>query len=217
MMHGMQILGAAMILGACGGETGIGNFEPPPPAPPPVDEERGNAPDWENCFTGWRGQYSNLSIDHPHVNPRPADKPAPTDVTKLDWWDRIAFEQFDATLDHGNNWWPVDEGLEGDPGYFAVRWHAWVRAWEDTTMEFTLGSADDSWVLVDGEPIANKAGLQKTFERERFTVNLDSGQYPIEVYFAHRAAQTSGMSFRVLNGDVSICYPDFEEEQTATN
>lgn len=202
----------------CGGETGIGQVDPPPPEPPPIDEERGNAPDWENCFTGWRGQYYNLSVDHPHVAPRPAEKPAPTVPDQLDWWSGTsAFEQFDATLDHGNNWWPVDEGLEGDPAYFAVRWHAWLRAWSDTTIEFALGSADDSWVIVDGQIVADKSGLQKDFARDRYSVNLDSGQYPIEVYFAHRAAETSGMSFRVLSGDVSICYPDFGEEDEGTD
>lgn len=210
-----RMIGVSLLVVACGGETGIGQFDPPPPPPPPIDEEQGNPPDWQNCFSGWRGQYSNLSIDHPHVLPRPAEKPAPTDPALLDWWDRTAFEQFDATLDHGNNWWPLDEGLEGDPSYFAVRWHAWLRAWEDTTVEFTLGSADDSWVVVDGQIVADNSGIQD-FVRERFTVSLDSGQYPIEVFFAHRASEVSAMSFRVLSGDVSICYPDFgEDEETA--
>ena len=116
------------LFSGCGREDGIGNAPPPPPEQPPEDDGRGNAPDWNNCFQGWIGTYSNLSIDHPHVNPRPAEEPAPTDPTQLDWWSDPSFEQFDATLDYGQNWWPVDEGFEGDPAYFAVHWQAWIRA-----------------------------------------------------------------------------------------
>ncbi len=208
----LAVVAVAALVVACGGESGIGVQPPPPPAQPPGQQfDQGNPPDWQNCFGGWRGIYTNLSIDHPHVLPRLNDKPAPTDPSELDWWDETAFERFDRTLDHGLNWWPVDDGLEGDPAYFAVYWQAWIRAWENTTLEFLLGSSDDAWVFIDGEPIAAKPGIQD-FVRERFSAELRGGQYPIEVYFAHRGSETSGMSFRVVGGDVSICYPDFEED-----
>jgi hypothetical protein len=90
-----------------------------------------------------------------------------------------------------------------------VYWHAWVRTWSDTTLRFQLGSSDDSWVHVNGEPIAEKPGIQD-FVRDEFEVYLDAGQYPIEVWYAHRASELAGFSFRVLSGDVAICYPDFE-------
>ncbi|MBX2802059.1 MAG: hypothetical protein KTR31_30540 [Myxococcales bacterium] len=196
------------MLAGCGQDIGFFDDDPPLPAQPPGDEDEGNPPDWQNCFQGWRGVYSNLTIDHPHVTPRPADEPPSTDPTQLDWWDREAFEKFDPTLDFGGNWWPVDEGLEGDPAYFGVYWHAWIRAWSNTTLEFSLGSSDDAWVIVDGEAIADNPGIQD-FERQTYSVQLSDGQYPIEVYYAHRASEESGFSFRVVSGDVSICYPDF--------
>lgn len=205
-------LGAAL-LSACGQEVSFVQEPPPPPAEPPGpgEDDRGNPPDWQNCFQGWRGIYSNLTVDHPDVMPRPADPVAGTDPEQLDWWEREAFEKFDPTLDFGQNWWPVDEGLQGDPSYFAVYWHAWIRAWSNTTVELSLGSSDDAWVYVDGAPVVERPGLQD-FERQTVTFDLRSGPYPIEVYFAHRASETSGMSMRVISGDVSICYPDFEEE-----
>lgn len=196
---------------ACTPEFGIQEGQKVPPAEPPGQEEdeQGSPPDWANCSQGWRGVYYNLTVHDDYVNPRPEEELAPTDPALLDWWDNPAFEKYDPTLDFGQNWWPVDEGLEEDPKYFAVYWHAWIRPWSDTTLSFSLGSSDDSWVYINGEDKANKAGI-RDFVRDTFTVDLDAGQYPIEVWYAHRASISSGFSFRVLQGDVSICYPDFE-------
>lgn len=195
---------------ACTGEFGVEGPPRVPPAQPPGDDktEVGDPPDWQNCSQGWRGVYHNLTVHNPHVDPRPADEPAPTVPAELDWWSNPVFEKYDATLDFGQNWWPVDEGLEEDPRYFAVYWHAWLRAWEDTTLSFSLGSSDDSWIYVNGAPIAERPGIQD-FVREPYEVYLDAGQFPIEVWFAHRASAQSGFSFRVLQGNVSICYPEF--------
>jgi len=202
-----------MSAGLCGCGSDF-TFRPdplPPPARPPGDDaEVGQPPDWTSCAQGWRGVYSNLTIDHVDVLPRPIDAPAGTNPTALDWWDRQAYEKDDRTLDFGQNWWPVDEGLEGDPGYFAVYWHAWVRAVERTDFEFTLGSSDDSWVWVDGAPLAEKPGIQD-FVRDTYSIELDAGQYPIEIWFAHRASDSAGFSFRPLpNEEILLCYPDFE-------
>ena len=184
---------------------------PPPPAQPPgpTDNGQGDPPDWNSCYEGWRGVYSNLKVTHPFVNPRPRDPLAPTDPMQLDFWDDPTREDYEPTLDFGQGYWPVDEGLEGDPAYYAVYWHAWVRTWSDTTLRFQLGSSDDSWVYVNGDPIAEKPGIQD-FVRDEFEVYLDAGQYPIEVWYSHRASELAGFSFRVLSGDVAICYPDFE-------
>ncbi len=198
----------ALTIVACGNENNLGSGPVVPVAEPPGEEDDdGSPPDWQNCTAGWISQYSNLSVDHPHVNPRDNEPLAPTEPSQLDWWDDPAYEDFDASLDFGQNWWPVDQGLEGDPAYFSVRWDAWIRAWSDTTMEFSLGSADDSWVLVNGSAIAARPGIQD-FERETYSVGLDAGQYPIEVLYAHRQDE-SGFSFRVISGDVAICYPDY--------
>jgi hypothetical protein len=206
----MKVWSVVLIAAGCTPEFQVNSGPKVPPAEPPGDrvDDLGDPPDWQDCPGGWRGVYSNLSIDHPFVAPRPNDDPAPTDPGEVDWWDRPAFEKFDASLDFGQNWWPVDEGLEGDPAYFAVYWHAWVRAWSGTTMSFSLGSADDAWVFLGETPIAEAPGIHE-FVREPYSVSLDAGVYPIEVWFAHRGSPSAAFSFRVLSGDVSICYPDF--------
>lgn len=189
---------------------------PPPPAQPPGKQAdgHGNPPDWTDCYAGWRGQWSNLKVSHPLVTPRPRDPPAPTDPAELDLWDSPTFEDYELSIDHGLGYWPVDEGLEGDPAYYAVYWQAWLRAWSDTTLSFQLASSDDSWIYVNGGPIAEKPGIQE-FVRDEYDVYLEAGQYPIEVWYAHRASDIAGFSFRVLSGDVSICYPDFEGSEDA--
>ncbi|MEZ4238568.1 MAG: hypothetical protein R3F59_20920 [Myxococcota bacterium] len=200
------------LLASCSPEFQVKSGPKVPPAEPPGKDpnDLGDPPDWQNCPTGWRGVYTNLSIDHPDVLPRPNDPVAGTDPHQLDWWERPAFEQYDPSLDFGQNWWPVDEGLEADPAYFAVYWHAWVRAWSGTTMSFALGSADDAWVYLDDVPVAEQPGIH-AFERQSYSVSLDAGVYPIEVWFAHRGSVSAAFSFRVLSGDVSVCYPDFDD------
>ena len=107
-------------------------------------------------------------------------------------------------------WWPVNDGFAGDPAYFAVRWTAWIRAQGDTTLSMALGAKDDAWVLIDGEEVATIVGADE-FVPELVEVPLDGGQYSIEVRYAHRTGDDSGMLFRVADGNVVICEPEFEE------
>lgn len=204
---------AMLVLASACSDFGIRDAPNIPPAQPPGKDEDdlGGPPDWQNCFEGFHGEYSNLSVDHPDVRRRSRDD-ASTDPNDLDWWSEPSFQRFDPTLDMGSNWWPVDEGLEGDPAHFAVRWRAWLRAWSNTTMTVTLGTSDDAWVYIEGQPAIELPGIQP-FEPQQYAIDLDGGQYPIEILFAHRDADDdSGFRFRVLSGDVSLCYPDFEDD-----
>ena len=188
--------------------------DPPkvPVATPPGDpgDDGGEPPDWQDCFQGFLGEYSNLPVDHPFVEPDPLVEEGPLDLTTLDWWDEPSFHEFSPSLDFGSNWWPVDEGLAGDPAYFTVRWLAWLRAWDDTTLEFSLGSADDVWIILNDEVVLADPGV-KDFEPRTVTLDLDAGQFPIEIRYAHRAGE-SGFRFRVLSGDVSLCYAEYDED-----
>ncbi|MCB9684262.1 MAG: hypothetical protein H6738_00055 [Alphaproteobacteria bacterium] len=200
---------ALPFLVACGTEVGIGGGEKVPVAQPPGDDgdDLGSPPDWQNCLEGWRGQYSNLTADNKYVTPGPRIE-VPTTVEGLALWDDPEYEQFDPSLDFGQNFWPMDEGLEEDPKYFAVYWHSWVRAWSGTTLSFLLGSSDDAFVYINGAPVAENPGIHG-FVRTRYDIHLDAGQYPIEIWFAHRGSPDAAMSFRHVEGDVSFCYPDF--------
>lgn len=185
---------------------------PPDPTPPVtpdgVDPEAdiGGPPDWGSCAAGWHGVFANLDLGDPGVEPQ-RDRPA-EDPRDLGWWDDVAYREFEGSLDLGTGWWPVDEGIGADPLYFAVRFTAWVRGYTDTTMQVLLASDDDAWLLVNNEVVVARPGLRE-FEAETIDVPVQAGQFPIELRYAQRAGTTSGLRFRVLSGDVALCYPDF--------
>lgn len=190
---------------------------PPPVAEPPGQEidAQGEPPsNWADCSSGFYGLYFNLPADHPDVEPA-ADTPPPA-PNQVDWFttDHLAFAQYDPTLDFGQNWWPVDDGLEGDPAYFAVSWTAWIRMDDGGPLSFVIGSSDDMWVDVDDETIVDRAGV-RDFEPETVTseVSLNSGVHPIRVRFAHRSGADNGFRFRVLGDTVTLCYPEFPDDE----
>lgn len=183
--------------------------EPPAPVEPAgLDPEAdvGSPPDWASCSEGWHGVYANLDLGDPMVEPE-ADVPV-DDPRSLDWWEDPSFRDFAGSLDLGQEWWPVDEGIGADPLYFAVRFTAWIRGWNDSSVEVLLGSQDDAWILLNDEVVVARPGI-RDFEPETISFPVQAGQFPIELRYAHRAGSSSGLRFRVLGGDVSLCHPDF--------
>lgn len=57
-------------------------------------------------------------------------------------------------------------------------------------------------------PVVGQPGLRE-FEPEVVTFTVQAGQFPIDIRYAQRAGDTSGFRFRVLSGDVGLCYQDF--------
>lgn len=201
-----------LVLFACS-EYRVDDGDRVPPATPPEDDldAQGEPPDWATCSGGFLGLYYNLTERDPAVGPDAPDAPAePSEVPQ--WWaeDALAFSRFDPSLDFGDNWWPVDEGLVGDPAWFTVSFTAWIRVWDGTTATLLLGASDDSWVVVDDEVVASVAGASD-MEPALVEVPMQPGQFPLRVLYAHRKAAAAGFRFRVLEGDVSVCYPEFPE------
>jgi hypothetical protein len=201
----------ALLLGGCN-EYVVKQQPDPPVAEPPGaadPSDQGEAPDWNDCDEGYLGNYYNLTVDHPDVEPDGAVLPV-DDPAVFDWWDedRLAFERFDPSLDMGNEWWPVDDGLTEDPAYFAARWTAWIRVNATGTHDLVLGATSDVYVLVDGDVVAS-VQASGAFEPLVVPVELTAGQFPLEVRFAHRMGR-SGMRMRFASEDVVVCYPEFE-------
>ena len=210
---------AGLVAALLGGLTACSDYsvyEPPPvaPAEPPGDEgdDFGDPPDWDDCYEGYLGQYYNLPRTHPDLDPE--DPGAEIDYTSRDWWDDtyLSFQRYDPSLDFGANWWPVDEGLADDPDYFSGRWTAWLRAWNDETIAFTLAAASDAWILIDDEVVGSITG-SPDFEPVTIELDIDAGQYPLELRFAQRVTAESGFRFRVIQGETTVCYPEFEDSE----
>ncbi|MEL6342025.1 MAG: PA14 domain-containing protein [Myxococcota bacterium] len=186
-------------------------------AKPPGREgdDFGDPPNWNTCGTGYQADYFNLTAAHPDFEPDEDAEPIAADaIEELDWWDpdHQAFSRFDPSLDQGSNWWPVDEGLADDPEHFSVRWIAWIRVLQDGNVPFLVGTSNDFWFFVNAAPVITRMGADQAYLPETVDVNLQAGQYPIEVRYAHRAGD-SALRFRPLDPERAIiCYPDFSED-----
>jgi hypothetical protein len=183
---------------------------PTKPADPPgrEDDGVGDAPDWADCGEGLEGHYYNLPWDHPDVEPDLEADPEDS-WQNHDWWgDNYAtFDRYDTSIDHGPSWWPVDDGLLQDPAYFAVRWVAWLRVRDDDeAATFVFGASDDLWIDIDGVTMFRQAGLHD-YEPISWSIELDPGQYPLEIRYAHRGGR-GGFSFRAVGEDLTLCHPE---------
>lgn len=183
-------------------------------AQPPGDDEDdlGGPPNWTDCAGGYQADYFNMTDAHVDFDP-PDSARDPDTYDGLDWWDNQygAFTRYEPSLDQGSNWWPVDEGFNDDPAYFTAHMTAWIRVWQDATVRFVAGAADDMWVSINHETVIALPGI-KDFESATYEVSLVSGQYPLEIRFAHRQGD-SAIRFRAVDTDVvTICYPDFSSD-----
>lgn len=211
--HTVWMAALVWLAGGCN-EFTVTEQEELPAADPPggtTDDDFGDSPDWDDCASGYIGNYYNLPADHPDLEPDPEGEAVIEDPTLLDWWDeeRLAFERYDPSLDLGAGWWPVDDGLADDPAYFSARWTAWVRVNEATPVELVLGGSSDVFVLVNDELVASQIGRDE-LETEVVELDLPTGQFPFEVRFAHRTGD-SALQVRVASPHAKVCYPEFDE------
>lgn len=202
---------SAGVWAGCGADTYLHTVTPTPMVTPiPVSDPESNPPDWTTCVEGYSGYYYNLPASHPDVEPEEDLAPG-TLPTALDWWDEtgLAFVRYDSSLDFGLGWYPVEQGFEGDPDYFAVHWQGWMRVKNNnTTVTFSLAAATDLWVQV-GEEVIALTGVQD-FDVQDYALVLNANQYPLEVYFAQRAQPSSGLRVKISGQDVRMCYPEYE-------
>ena len=180
---------------------------------PPITEEdyEGQPPNWGACAQGFSAVYFNHDANHIDFAIEEEEEPQ-EDPAQLDWWDSAyrSFERYDASLDFGEFWYPVNDGFQGDPNYFAVRWNAWLRVYDNNqTISFVLGSADDFWLHTPDEILFHRAGIHD-YELEVIDVPIARGQYPITILYAHRS-ENSGLSFRLVSDNAQLCFPDWDE------
>lgn len=181
-----------------------------PVAQPDTSEPASTSPDWANCDRGWAGSFYNLPADHPDFGNDSLTE-SPFDTSLVDWWDDayFSFQRFDATLDFGPGWSPVDEGLPEDPSWFTARWLGWAYVEGDAPAEIHLAAGSDVWVKV-GDQIYADLHAGDPFEARSQVVNLPPGQSPVEVSFAHRRGEP-GLSVRFSGEQLHLCYPEWTE------
>ena len=177
--------------GGDGGDSGDGGWDPDGPL------------DFEDCTDGYWADYYSLPSDHPEVEIDVGGVVTGDDPANHDWWDEQYYvrTEIDTNLEFGSNWWPVDEGLPGDPHYYAVHWFSYLWMEETGSVSFELGSDDDSWAYLDGELIADLGGIHGV-EATTYTMTLEAGVHTLDLYMAERHTSDAGFWFRWNNTDL---------------
>lgn len=209
------MIGLFLMIGAGCSEYRIHDPPTVEPAEPPGrdDDVFGDPPDWSDCREAYLGQYFNLQSGDPGVLDEEDTGALPLLDADADLWaaDRLSFQRYDPTVDFGSNWWPVDEGIAGDPLAFSARWTAWIRVLSRGDLSISLGAANDGQVILNEKLVAEVSGSE-AFSPQTTTFEQQPGQFTLDLRFAQRGGHESGFRFRLLSGDAVICYPDFSDE-----
>ena len=181
--------------------------EPPNQPPVPIIE-----------IGGYLGHYYNLPCNHSEVGGRvteivPGDSPF-----NHDWYNETyySFSRIDPDLTFGADFFPVDEGLQGDPLYFAVHWETTIIVPASGNYTFDLGSDDDSWVYIDDEMVCDLGGIHG-MDISSYTVYIEEGEHELNIYFAERHRVQSGFYFEFIEEDIIVIAPVNLEEVITIN
>lgn len=149
---------------------------------------------------GYLGHYYNLPANHSDMEGPITGIVTGDSPFNHDWYDEqyYSFTRLDPNLTFGNDFFPVNEGMPGDPLYFAVHWETTIEVQVTGNYSFEIGSDDDSWVYVDDQMVCDLGGTH-ALAISAHTVNLTVGQHELDIYFAERRSVQSGFYFSLLN------------------
>ena len=153
--------------------------------------------------SGYLGHYYNLPANHSEVGGPVTGIVTGDSPFNHDWYgeEYYSFTRLETNLTFGNDFFPVDEGLPGDPLYFAAHWETNITIPVSGNYSFEIGSDDDSWVYIDGQMACDLGGIH-ALAISTHTVNLSMGPHELEIYFAERRSVQSGFYFRFLDETV---------------
>jgi fibro-slime domain-containing protein len=165
--------------------------------------------DYKGAFIG---DFYNLPCDHKDMETAVTGVVKGKLPTDYDWYDdkyySFRLERDSLVISYSENYFPVDEGLCGDPFYFAVHWFTTAVPSQPGTYRFEMGSDDDSWLFIDDKLVIDLGGIH-AIERESADVYLDQNPHRIDIYFAERHVVQSGLEFEMVKGPSPDARLDF--------
>jgi len=193
------------------------------------------------CFAsadaGLLGSYYNLSSRHPDFQQGPpfyydpglvedvltGDTPTLTaygqsQINQWDWWDDqyFSFQRTDSDWDlrygFADSWFPVNEGLPGDPYHFAVKWTGCFYVEQGGTYNYKMGSDDDSWLFIDNQLERDLGGVHG-YNDQWYGIDIEAGWHKIDLFFAERNTVQSGMRLKWFT-DFETCQNPVPEPAT---
>ncbi len=152
------------------------------------------------------GWFYNLPKTHPDVNGPITGVISGTTPFDYDWYDDqyLSFAENVAvsSLNQTSNYFPVDDGLAGDPLYFAAHFTGFVHVAATSTHTVQLGSDDDSWFYLNGVETMNLGGVH-AFKNATSSVAFPAGTSTIDVYFAERHKSQSALRFSIFGSGIT--------------
>ena len=112
-----------------------------------------------------------------------------------------------TSFDQPSNFFPVNDGLSGDPFYAAIHWTGSVTLPASGTYQINLGSDDDSWLYINGQLVDSVPGTHPlTYATSSYTATA-STTVSVDLYFAERHTVQSGIVFQMPGAIFSPCAP----------
>ena len=165
---------------------------------------------------GYLGHYYNLPSDHPDMEGTITGIVSGDSPYYHDWYDEEyhSFSAIDPNLKFGNQFFPLNEGLPGDPYHFAVHWEGYLEITEPGTYSYKMGSDDDSWFYVDGMKEMDLGGIHG-FIQFYGSVYLNVGVHKLDIFFAERHVTQSAFYFKFLDSSLEVMPPAYEFDVTS--
>ena len=177
-----------------------------------------------NTDADFPGGYPNVAMNS-HLGPN--GLPVGTGVSDLNaaseitWWSPVFNQNVSATgtgtitLPYSSSMFAPNSTGTNDNNYFETATFAGAFNLNTaSTVQFSLGSDDDSFIYVDGQLFGQNPGIHATSNVVFTTPTLAAGAHTLNIFYADRQHVDATFSLNLLSSGVTITPPGVPEPAT---